>query len=142
MPFNSAPAHSTRPHNAKKALYFMVSGKIPENLFHKSCCYMLFFDVIVNFLFSHSLPLPGAYLGKNVTPLTPKKLPKMAAYEPQMAKKCAVENSITKIKNNSSLFSSIFHVEPPVSGYGRLNLKFLCERYSHFGAWFIIRMYL
>ena len=31
IPFNSAPAHSTRPHNAKKALYVIISGEIPEN---------------------------------------------------------------------------------------------------------------
>ena len=30
IPFNSAPAHSTRPHNAKKALYVIISGEIPE----------------------------------------------------------------------------------------------------------------
>ena len=38
MPFNSAPAHSTRPHNAKKALYVIISAEIPENLVHKSYC--------------------------------------------------------------------------------------------------------
>ena len=32
---------------------------------------------------------------------------------------------------NCSLISSTFHVERPVSRYGRLKLKFLCERYSH-----------
>ena len=57
----------------------------------------------------------------------------MAAYEPKMAKKCTVENCGTtylllKSKNNCSLFSSTFHVERPVSRYGRLKLKFLCER--------------
>ena len=31
IPFNSAAAHSTRPHNAKKALYVIISGEIPEN---------------------------------------------------------------------------------------------------------------
>ena len=31
IPFNSAPAHSTRPHNAKKALYVIILGEIPEN---------------------------------------------------------------------------------------------------------------
>ena len=31
IPFNSAPAHSTRPHNAKKALYVIISAEIPEN---------------------------------------------------------------------------------------------------------------
>ena len=31
IPFNSAPAHSTRPHNAKKALYIIISPEIPEN---------------------------------------------------------------------------------------------------------------
>ena len=31
IPFNLAPAHSTRPHNAKKALYVIISAEIPEN---------------------------------------------------------------------------------------------------------------
>ena len=31
MPFKSAPAHSTRPHNVKKALYVIISAEIPEN---------------------------------------------------------------------------------------------------------------
>ena len=39
IPFNSPPAHSTRPHNAKKALYVIISAEIPENLVHKSCCH-------------------------------------------------------------------------------------------------------
>ena len=38
IPFNSAPAPPTRPHNAKKALYAIISAEIPENLVHKSCC--------------------------------------------------------------------------------------------------------
>ena len=40
IPFNSTPAHSTRPHKAKKALYVIISAEIPENLVHKSYCYM------------------------------------------------------------------------------------------------------
>ena len=53
-----------------------------------------------------------------------------------MSQKCTVGNFGTtyldpKSKNNCTLFSSIFHVEPPVSRYGCLKLKFLCERYSH-----------
>ena len=39
IPFNSAAAHSTRPHNAKKTLYVIISAEIPENLVHKSCCH-------------------------------------------------------------------------------------------------------
>ena len=39
MSFNSAAAHSTRPHNAKKALYVIISAKIPENYLHKSYCH-------------------------------------------------------------------------------------------------------
>ena len=50
MPFNSAPAHSTRPHNAKKALYVIISAEIPENLVHKSCCLTVIFDGTVNFV--------------------------------------------------------------------------------------------
>ena len=60
-PFNSSP------HCKKKALYVIISGEIPENLVHKSCMYMLIFDVHANFLFPQSFPLPWAYLGKNVT---------------------------------------------------------------------------
>ena len=33
--------------------------------------------------------------------------------------------------NNCSLFSSTFHIERPVPIFGRLKLKFLCERFSH-----------
>lgn len=38
------PVHSTRPHNAKKALYVIISVKIHENLVHKSCCIKVIFD--------------------------------------------------------------------------------------------------
>ena len=31
IPFNLAATHSTRPHNAKKALYVIISGEILEN---------------------------------------------------------------------------------------------------------------
>ena len=31
IPFNLAPAHSSRPHKAKKALYVIISAEIPEN---------------------------------------------------------------------------------------------------------------
>ena len=39
IPFNSAPAHSTGPHNAKKALYVIISAEIPEDYVHKSYCH-------------------------------------------------------------------------------------------------------
>ena len=64
-------------------------------------------------------------------PLTPKKLPKMAAYEPKMAKNALWKIAEPKSKNNYSLFSSIFHVARPVSRYSRLKLKFLCKRIFH-----------
>ena len=35
IPFNSAPAHSTCPHNAKKARYVIISDEIPEIQVHK-----------------------------------------------------------------------------------------------------------
>ena len=43
IPFNLAATHSTRPHNAKKALYVIISCKIPENWVHKSCWHKLIF---------------------------------------------------------------------------------------------------
>ena len=49
-------------------------------------------------------------------------------------KKCTVENCGTtypKSKNNCISFSSIFHVERPVSRCCRLKLKFLCNQISH-----------
>ena len=59
----------------------------------------------------------------------------MAAYEPKMAKRtvenCGATYQDPKSKNNCSFFSPIFHVEQPVSRYGRLKMKFLCERFSH-----------
>ena len=67
MPFNSAPAHSTRPHNAKKALYVIISAKIPENLVHKSCCLTVIFDEAADFLFSPCQVVPGACLSQIVT---------------------------------------------------------------------------
>ena len=157
--------HSTRPHNTKKL--FMSSFQ--ENSWKLGFWQMLIFDLQVNFLLYHPLPLSGAYLGKNGpqwpdqmislilimsmsiiyiseskwqrnivqrfandgSPLTPKKWPKMAAYEPKMAKNALwkIANQISK--NNCNLFSSIFHVERPASRYGRLKLKFLCEWNSH-----------
>ena len=67
IPFNSAPAHSTRPHNAKKALYFIISAEIPENLVHKSCCLTVIFDEAADFLFSLCQVVPGVYMSQIVT---------------------------------------------------------------------------
>ena len=92
-----------------------------------------------DFLFSHSLPLPGAYLGKN-GPLWPtSNTQKMTENGPIWAKngkKRTAENFGTtyldpKSKNNCTLFSSIFQNFAPFPRYGRLKSKFLCERYSH-----------
>ena len=66
IPFNSAPAHSTRPHNAKKALYVIISAEIPENLVHKSCCLTVIFDEAADFLFSPCQVVPGACLSQIV----------------------------------------------------------------------------
>ena len=52
MSFNSASTHSTHPHNAKKALYVIVSTEIPENFIHKSCCIKVIFDDVAIFFFS------------------------------------------------------------------------------------------
>ena len=67
MPFNSAAAHSTRPHNAKKALYVIISAEIPENLVHKSYCLTVIFDEAVNFFSSPCQVVPGACLSQIVT---------------------------------------------------------------------------
>ena len=89
--------------------------------------------------FSHSLPLPGAYLGKNFPLWSTSNTQKMTENGPIWAKngkKRTAENFETtylnpKSKNNYNLFSSTFHVERPISRYGRLKLKFLCERFSY-----------
>ena len=93
MPFNSAPAHSTRPHNAKKALYVIISAEIPENLVHKSCCLTVIFDEAADFLFSPCQVVPGACLSQIVTnsdtsnthkhPKTPTKHPQNTHKHPQ-----------------------------------------------------------
>ena len=49
-----SPSNSP-PNNAKKALYFIISAEIPENLVHKSYCLTVIFDEAVN-LFFFSLP--------------------------------------------------------------------------------------
>ena len=67
MPFNSAPANSTRPHNAKKALYVIISAEIPENQVHKSYCLTVIFDEAVNFFSSPCQVVPGACLSQIVT---------------------------------------------------------------------------
>ena len=124
IPFNSAPAHSTRPHNAKKALYVIISKflKIGFTKVHwKRCdgnCYQ--FQAV-----------PGAYLGQKVPPLTPKKYPTMAEYGQKMRCGKLLTHPDPKLKNNCSLFSSTFHLDRPVSRYGRLKLKFLCELFFY-----------
>ena len=69
---------------------------------------MLIYDVTANFLFWH-----------------PKNYQKW----PHMSQRW--QKNHPKSKNNCSLYSSNFHVERPVSRYGRLKLKFLCDRFSH-----------
>ena len=129
-------SHSTRPHNAKKALYVIISGDIPENWVYKSNMYMLIFMYLYILVFP-LLTSPEAYLGKAVTQCDTSNTQKMTENGRIWAKngkKCTVENCGTtypKSKNNCSLFSSIYHVERPVSRYGRLKLKFLCNQISH-----------
>ena len=76
--------------------------------------------------FPHSLPLPGAYLGKNVTLCDTSNTEKMTKNGPIWAKngqKRTAENFGTsyldpKSKNNCTLFSSIFQYFAPFSRYG------------------------
>ena len=63
--FNSSPAHPTRPHNATKALYVIIYGKIHENKVQKCCWHKLIFDVPADFFFPQCQPVPGAYLGQS-----------------------------------------------------------------------------
>ena len=67
IPSRSAPAHSTRPHNAKKALYVIISAEIPENLVHKSCCIKVIFHDAAIFFSSPCQVVPGACLSQIVT---------------------------------------------------------------------------
>ena len=64
---------------------------------------------------SHCSQVSGAYFGKNVKPVG----------------NCGTTYLGPRSKYNCSLFFSTFYVERPVSRYGRLKLKFLCERFSH-----------
>ena len=64
---------------------------------------------------SHCSQVSGAYFGKNVKPVG----------------NCGTTYLGPRSKYNCSLFFSTFYVELPVSRYGRLKLKFLCERFSH-----------
>ena len=66
IPFNSAPAHSTGPHNAKKALYVIISAEIPEDYVHKSYCLTVIFDEAVIFFVSPCQVVPGACLSQIV----------------------------------------------------------------------------
>ena len=201
IPFNSAPAHSTHPHNAKKSSlrhHFRRNSRklgsqniLLEEILHKRIVHING-SVYVNNIYSLNVHLESVYVNNIYTlnghltsksvyvnniytlnwhltrksvyaespvhanfwcnskfsffpffttprakmahdgpPLTPKKWPKMAAYEPKMAKNALwkIANQISK--NNCNLFSSIFHLERPASRYGRLKLKFLCEWNSH-----------
>ena len=55
------------PHNAKKALYVIISAEIPENQVHKSYCLTVIFDEAVNFFSSPCQVVPGACLSQIVT---------------------------------------------------------------------------
>ena len=77
---------------------------------------------------------PRAYLDKNVKNCETSNTQKWPHMSKKMAKNdwnCGTTYLDPKSKNNCILFSSTFHVERPVSRYGRLELKFLCERFSH-----------
>ena len=78
---------------------------------------------------------PRSIFGPNWPTMAHLLHPKYDWRRPQMSQKCTVENCGTTYldptKNNCSLFSSTFHVDRTVSRYGRLKLKFLCERFSH-----------
>ena len=142
MPFNLAPAHSTRPHNAKKALYVIISAEIPENLVHKSYCIKVIFDDAVNFFVSPCQVVPGACLSQIVpnsatsnthkhpkTPTNTHKTPTNTHKEwcyHTFVKEWMKALDKTRILAPSDYF---YHFSFP--RYGRLKSKFLCERYSH-----------
>ena len=74
----------------------------------------------------------GAYLGKNVKALTPKKGPIWAKNgKNRTAEIFGTTHIDPKSKNNCTLFSSFLQQISPFSRYGRLKLIFLCEWYSH-----------
>ena len=51
------------PTTQKKALYVIISAKIPENLVHKSYCLTVIFDEAVNFFVPQSQVVLGACFG-------------------------------------------------------------------------------
>ena len=136
IPFNSASAHSTRPHNAKKLFTSSFQAIFLKIGFTKVTCTCSFLCTCT-FWSSHCSQVPRAYLGKTVTQRDTSNTQKTAENGRIWAKngkKCTVENCGTtypKSKNNCSLFSSIYHVERPVSRKGHLKLKFLCNQISH-----------
>ena len=93
MTFPMCQSHSTRPHNAKKALYVIISGEIPE-LGEKTCT-CSFLHV---FFCSQCHPVPGHIWAKKVPhslPSNTQKMPKMAEYGPKMAKNALWKIAVT-----------------------------------------------
>ena len=110
IPFNSAPAHSTRPHNAKKALYVIIS-------------------------FFPAFTTPRGIFGQKCESSNTQKMTENGPIWAKNGQKRTSENFGTtyldpKSKNNCTLFSSIFQNFAPFPRYGRLKSKFLCERIS------------
>ena len=131
-------SHSTRPQpiqlvpTMQKKLFMSSFQAKFLNWVKKSYMYMLIFTC--NF-FVLSVNQSRATFGPNKSPLLHPKNAQNGRVWAQNGKKCTVENCSTtyiypKTKNNCSLFSSNFHVQRPVSKYGRLKLKFLWERFS------------
>ena len=112
IPFNSAPVHSTHPHNVKKLFTLSFQTKFRKIGFVKVTCTCSFF-IYLHFFCSQCQPVPGAYLGQN-GPRWPtsntQKMPKNGRVWAKNGKKCTVENCGTiyldpKSKNNCSLLS-------------------------------------
>lgn len=77
---------------------------------------------------------PGDIFGQILTHTDTFNTPKIDDNGPKGGRKCTVDLGTTylcpKLKNNWSQKTSLaFHVQRPVQRYGRLKLKFLCERF-------------
>ena len=107
------------------------SWKLGSQKVHVHCACSFF----MQFFFLPFFTSPGGIFGQKCETSSTQKMTENGRIW-KNGKKCTVENCGTtyldpKSKNNCSLFSSTFHVDRPVSRYGRLKLKFLCERISH-----------
>ena len=138
IPFNSAAAHSTRPHNAKNLFTSSFQAKFLKIRFTKVAgtssflvCQQIFFFPNLN----HSQGHIWAKMSHHVPPLTPKKWPKRTHIGQKWQKEWCyhtfVKEWMKALDKTRILAPSDYFYYFSFPRYGCLKSKFLCERYSH-----------